>query len=306
MNTSRTITAIALVASLSLAWQAELHAETAGKPLTMAEVLAAAKDSDWRSLDPERTLYLEIPQGRVVIELAAEFAPLHRTNILALVRQGWFDGLSINRVQDNFVVQWGDPDSARPVVDAATRLPPEFETDWRKELSVSLLPDGDLYAPQVGFLDGMPVAGDRARGILWPAHCYGTLGVGRDNAADSGSGAELYVVIGHAPRQLDRNITVAGRVISGMEMLSALPRGRGALGFYESPSERVPINRLRVAADVPESERETLQVLRTDTATFAALIESRRNRRDVWYLRPAGVIDLCSVPIPVRKTPGNE
>lgn len=306
MNASRRIAAIVLVASLLVAWQVELRAETAGKPLTMAEVLAAAKDSDWRSLDPERTLYLDMPQGRVVIELAAEFAPLHRTNILALARQGWFDGLSINRVQDNFVVQWGDPDNARPVVDAATRLPPEFETPWRDDLPITLLPDGDLYAPQVGFLDGMPIAGDRTRGILWPAHCYGTLGVGRDNAADSGSGAELYVVIGHAPRQLDRNITVAGRVISGMERLSALPRGRGALGFYESPTERVPIHRLRVAADVPENERETLQVLRTDTATFAALIESRRNRRDAWYLYPAGVIDLCSVPVPVRKTPADE
>jgi peptidylprolyl isomerase len=147
----------------------------------------------------------------------------------------------------------------------------------------------------------MPVAGDAVGGALWPAHCYGTLGVGRDNAADSGSGAELYVVIGHAPRQLDRNITVAGRVISGMEWLSALPRGRGALGFYESPSERIPIQRMRVAADVPEEERTPLQVLRTDTATFSALIESRRNRRDAWYLRPAGVIDLCSVPVPVRR-----
>lgn len=286
---------------LLLGVQAGLPAETPAKAPTMAEVLAAAQDSDWRELDPARTLYLDIPQGRVVIELAAEFAPLHRTNIVALARQGWFDGLSINRVQDNFVVQWGDPDNARPVVGAAQRLPAEFEAIWREDLQVTWLPDGDLYAPQVGFLDGMPVAGDAVGGALWPAHCYGTLGVGRDNAADSGSGAELYVVIGHAPRQLDRNITVAGRVISGMEWLSALPRGRGALGFYESPSERIPIQRMRVAADVPEEERTPLQVLRTDTATFSALIESRRNRRDAWYLRPAGVIDLCSVPVPVRR-----
>jgi peptidylprolyl isomerase len=111
-------------------------------------------------------------------------------------------------------------------------------------------------------------------------------------------------VIGHAPRQLDRNITVAGRVLKGMELLASLPRGGGALGFYETPGERVPIRRVRVAADVSESERSAVEVLRTDTATFTALVEARRNRRDSWYKQPAGHIDVCSVPLPVRQRSG--
>jgi peptidylprolyl isomerase len=132
-------------------------------------------------------------------------------------------------------------------------------------------------------------------------HCYGTLGVGRDDDANSGGGTELYVVIGHAPRQLDRNITVAGRVLKGMELLSALPRGSGPLGFHEQAEQRVPIQRVRVAADVAEAERTPIEVLRTDTATFTALIEARRNRSDSWYKQPAGHIDVCSVPLPVRE-----
>jgi peptidylprolyl isomerase len=126
------------------------------------------------------------------------------------------------------------------------------------------------------------------------------VGAGRGNEVDSGNGAELYVVIGHAPRQLDRNIALVGRVVQGMERLATLPRGAGPLGFYESPSQHTPIRRVRVASDVPEAERSRLEVLRTDTATFAALVDLRRNRRDDWYKRPAGYIDLCNVPLPVR------
>jgi peptidylprolyl isomerase len=86
-----------------------------------------------------------------------------------------------------------------------------------------------------------------------------------------------------------------------MELLSALPRGTLPLGFYAKSEERVPIKRMRFAVDLPPAERIPMEVLRTDTPTFAALIESRRNRRDEWYLQPAGKIDLCSVPIPVRE-----
>jgi peptidylprolyl isomerase len=86
-----------------------------------------------------------------------------------------------------------------------------------------------------------------------------------------------------------------------MELLAALPRGGEAMGFYGSAAQRVPIRRMRFAEDVPLTERVPLEVLRTNTASFIEAVESRRNRRDEWYLRPAGRIDLCSVPIPVRR-----
>ena len=267
---------------------------------TMAEVLAAAAPADWRPLDAGHTLYLELDSGRVVIELAPRFAPEHAANILRLARQGYYDGLAIVRSQDNFVVQWGDPEGKRPLGEARATLPPEFTVPLAASLPFTPLPDGDGYAPEVGFSDGFPAARDRQAGQAWLAHCYAMVGAGRGNEVDSGNGAEVYVVIGHAPRQLDRNIALVGRVVQGMERIATLPRGDGPLGFYEQPSQHVPIRRVRVAADVPEAERSRLEVLRTDTATFAALVEARRNRRDEWYKVPAGHIDLCNVPIPVR------
>jgi peptidylprolyl isomerase len=272
------------------------------QPLTTAEVLAASTPADWRALDPHNTLYMELPAGRVIIELAPAFAPHHVANLEALARESYFDGLWIMRSQDDYVVQWGDPDEKKPIQHAQRTLPAEFERPLR-DLNMLKLPDPDTYAPQTGFVEDFPAAADPALGRAWLTHCYGMVGAGRDNDVDSGGGTELYVVIGQAPRQLDRNITLLGRVVQGMNLLSVMPRGTGNLGFYEQPAERVPIRSVRVAADVPENERTPLEVLRTDTPTFLAYIEARRNRHEEWFKVPAGRIDVCNLPIPTRTPP---
>jgi peptidylprolyl isomerase len=274
---------------------------TAHRPATMADVLAQSKPSDWLPLDPQNTVYVELSSGRVVIELAPRFAPHHVESIKALARAGYFDGLAIDRVQDNFVAQWGDPEHAKPIPTAST-LAAEFVTSAR-DLPFTLLPDPDTYASLVGFSSDFPAARDAKTERAWLVHCYGMVGVGRDNDVDSGNGTEIYVVIGHSPRQLDRNVTVVGRVVQGMELLSSLPRGTGALGFYESRTERIPLKSVRVAADVPQAQRTSLEVMRTDTQSFTDLIEARRNRGDPWYKVPAGRIDICNVPLPVRAAP---
>ena len=288
---------------LVLAVATAVHAGSPAKPKSMQELLDGSKPADWRALDPANTLYLDLPAGRVVIELAPDFAPAHVANIRTFAHEGYWNGLSINRSQDNFVVQWGDPaedDKARkPLGSAQAHLPAEF-TRSAKGLPFDRLPDADGWAPQVGFSHGFPVARDPKSNTAWLAHCYGTVGAGRDVAADSSNGSELYVVDGQSPRQLDRNITVVGRVVQGMELLSTLPRGTGPLGFYEKAEQRVPIKAITLASDVPEAQRVKLEVLRTDTPLFAQVVESRRNRRDDWYKVPAGHIDLCNVTVPVR------
>jgi peptidylprolyl isomerase len=273
----------------------------AGTYPTMAEVLAASKPSDWRPLDPDNALYVDLPAGRVVLELAPRFAPLHVGNIKTLVRARYFDGLAILRVQDNYVVQWGDPAHRHPIPAGIGKLAPEFDSAIRSLMPFTALPDGDVYAPQVGFSEGFPAARSEQEGRAWLAHCYGMVGVGRDVDPESGSGAELYVVIGHAPRHLDRNVALVGRVLKGMELLSALPRGSAEMGFYSNTEPMVPIRAIRIAADLPPRERIDLEVLRTDTPTFAALIESRRNRPEDFFKVKAGRIDLCNVPIAVRE-----
>jgi peptidylprolyl isomerase len=167
------------------------------------------------------------------------------------------------------------------------------------------LPDHDTYAPITGFNGDFAVGSDGKS--EWLLHCYGSVGAGRDNASDSGSGVELYAVTGQAPRQLDRNITLVGRVVQGMELLSALPRGGSAqgayMGFYQSPSQYTKIKSIRLASDMPPAQRLKLEYLRPGTQAFTAYVEARRNRRNNWFVRPAGAIDACNIPLPVRSTP---
>jgi peptidylprolyl isomerase len=272
-------------------------------PPTTAQVLESAQPSDWRRPDPADTLYFDLPAGRVIIELAPRFAPEHVTNIKALVRDGFFDGLPIGRVQDNYVTQWGDIDEVRKNEASTRKLPDESIIAWNKALPVVKLPDADGYAPATGWLDGFPVGVERKpSGQVWLTHCYGTVGVGRGDWPDTGSGSELYAVIGQAPRHLDRNIVLVGRVLRGMELLASLPRGSGALGFYtdEEKAKRTLIGSARLAGDLPESARTPIEVLRTDTPLFTRYVEARRNRREGWFVRPAGHIDVCNLPIPVR------
>ena len=269
---------------------------------TVADIVKASKPAEWRPLDPEHTLYMDLPTGRVVIELAPAFAPAHDANIRALVRERYFDGLAMLRSHDNYVAQWGDPDekNPRPFKNAKARLPGEFTVPMSNDKHFTLLPDRDGYAAQVGHSNGFPSARDPKTGRAWLAHCYGMVGVGRDVDSDSANGSSLYAVTGHAPRHLDRNITVVGRVVSGMPLLSSLPRGTGALGFYEQAEQRMPIQSVRLAADVPEAERVKLEVMRTDSASFKAVAEAQRNRGGPWTKVPAGHVELCNVTIPVR------
>jgi peptidylprolyl isomerase len=272
----------------------------AAPPASMADILSASAPSEWRMLDPDDTVYLQLPTGRVIIELEPRFAPRHVANIKTLIREGYFDGLAIVRVQDDYVVQWADPDEKRSVGKAAVALKAEFDRPFERSEPFTPLPDPDTYAPSTGFADGFPAARDPATGKTWLTHCYGMVGVGRDNDADSGGGTELYAVIGHAPRQLDRNVTLVGRVVRGIELMSSLPRGTEALGFYKTAAERTPIVSVKLAADVAAADRVSLVALRTDSATFQKLIQNRRFRKDDWYKTPAGHIDVCNMPLPVR------
>lgn len=271
--------------------------------LTAQALLDAAPGSVWQPIPVADLLVLELDRGAVIVELHRQFAPVHRQQLLALVAEGYFDGLTINRVQDNFVAQWGDaetdPQRRRSwPAQLPTNLAPEFDLA-AAALVVDWLPEPDGYADAVGYAQTWPVARYGDRVVL--AHCYGTLGVGRDEAPDSGNGAELYVVIGHAPRQLERNITALGRVIDGIEHLATLPRGTQALGFYASAEQRVKILRIRSMSALPLAEQVQYQRFMPTAALLADWIEARRNRRDAWYAQPAGYLDVCNLAFPVRR-----
>lgn len=310
------------------------------------QIVDAAPQSDWAAISPNDLLVMTLAptadgtERQVVIQLMPPpFSQGWIDNIRTLARGGWYDGVSVNRVQDNYVVQWGDP--ADPDAGETPKLLPEglnvvdeadyivaepglvtqLQEGFRKQklgfASNALLqamgaeqptlqgirrnPPGnpDPYAALSGLLGGWPVGADLQ--TLWPTHCYGMVGVARGLSPNTGSGADLYTVIGHAPRHLDRNIAVVGRVIEGIEHLSSLPRGKGPLGFYLDPAKRVPIASIRVASDLPEAEQPRFEYLDTSSEAFANYADARANRRDPFFIVPAGGADICNVPVPVRR-----
>lgn len=276
-----------------------------------SEVVAASAPSDWREIAPENLLVMDLDDaggasgGRVLIELAPDFAPVHVANVRRFARAGWWDGASVYRVQDNYVAQWGNGDAQVALPEGVVRRPPaEYE---RPLAGLAPRPLGypDSYAPLSGHVGGWPIGWDPERGMAWLTHCYASVGVGRDMAPDTGTGGELYAVIGHAPRHLDRNIATIGRVIDGIGHLAARPRGTGPLGFYRADAGEVPapIARIRLAADMPEAERPRWQVMRTETAAFAHYVTGRANRGGAFFQVPAGGVDLCNVNVPVRPVP---
>jgi peptidylprolyl isomerase len=276
-----------------------------------SEVIANSTAADWRPVDPENLLVMEIaeangmPAGTVYIELAPDFAPVHVANMRALARGGWWNDATIYRVQDNYVAQWGNNEAEIPLPAGVTRTPPAEYDRAFAGLPVRPLGFPDAYAPVAGHAGGWPIGWDPQTGRAWLTHCYGSVGVGRDLAPDTGTGGELYAVIGHAPRHLDRNIATVGRVIEGIALLSARPRGTGELGFYntERGERAIPIRSIRLASDLPEAERPQFEVMRTDTATFTAFVTGRANRGGTFFNVPAGGVDLCNVNVPVRRRP---
>jgi len=281
-----------------------LLAATANRPLTPAEVLAQAPASAWATVPAEDLVVIDLDSGRrVVLALAPAFAPVHAANVRAMVRAGWFDGLTVNRVQDNYVTQWGDVTDAKPLPAGTVASPPAEYERKLKGLAFHPLPYRDAYAVEAGHVGGWPAASDGKS--AWLVHCYGMVGVGRGLPPSTGTGGELYTVIGHAPRHLDRNIATIGRVLIGMDALTALPRGTEALGFYKEGAPRPSMARVRLAADMPAADRPSYQLLSADAPTLGQWVTARANRQDEFFIRPAGAVDICNAMPPVRETPNN-
>ena len=279
-----------------------IGAAPAPKLLTPNDVVAQSPTSAWKAISADDLMVIDLANGgRVIVQLAPAFAPVHVANIKALARGKYWDGATVYRVQDNYVAQWGLNESDKPWPPGVTAKPPAEYTRPLKGLKITPLGSPDAYAPGAGFADGWPVAYNAKAGWADLTHCYGTVGVGRDLSPDTGTGGELYAVIGNAPRQLDRVIALVGRVVDGIDRLSTLPRGTEALGFYKEKAQYVPIASIRIASDMPAGDRPSYEVMDTSSPTFARYLKIRANRHDDFYIRPAGGVDVCNVQVPVRK-----
>ena len=331
---------ISLAAMLALASPSIAQEEPQSEP-SPGEIVAEANAAEWIAIDPEDLLVMTLApdaegnERKVVIQLMpAPFSEAWTANIRTFTRAGWYDDISVNRVQDNYVVQWGDvnydnPESDGPPKELPDGLLETSEADYSLDIGVmevrgksadkihpytksgerwgTFPPSfGDPYSMMIALKDGWPLGLELSgtsefEATAWPVHCYGMVGVGRNYSPDAGTGAELYTVIGHAPRHLDRNIALVGRIVEGIEHLSSLPRGKGQLGFYEDASKRTPILTVRVASDLASADQPRFEYLDTEGETFARYADSRANRRDPFFNVAAGGADICNIPVPVRR-----
>ena len=283
---------------LSLLLAPPLVAGESGDLRSPYTIVDEAPASHWREVAPADSLYIELATGLVVVELLPAIAPRHSANIRALAAQGFYDGLSIYRVVDGFVAQGGERVATRerkPLQGAARQLPGEFEFQGKLPWPFKAVDRDDGFAARSGFLHGFHAG--RNGDTSWLLHCPGAFALARNDAPDTG-GSEFYAVLGHAPRYLDRNVTVFGAVRHGMPALQRLNRGRDASGQLE-PERRNPIIRVRVGSGVPASERLRLQVMDTDSPSFDELVRSRAHRPEAWFVHRPDYVDVCGVGVPV-------
>jgi peptidylprolyl isomerase len=288
---SRSMTATTLAAALSL--------------LLAAARPAAAEDQEmlWRAVDPDNLVVVELTDGRVLFELNPRFAPKTVKQFRKLVRDKFYDGLSFYRVIDGFVAQGGDGSdlgelSDVPLIDA------EFEREWSDEFPYVRVQENDLFADETGFVDGFAVGRERKSGRVWLTHCPGVVAMARNDAPGS-SRTDFYIVIGQAPRYLDRNMNVFGRVIDGMDVVQRIARGEANRnGLFQDETATTRIRRMTLASDIPEEERLIAYVPDTESPGFATMLDGRRNRtQSFFHHKPPQVLDVCQVPMAGRVSP---
>ena len=163
---------------------------------TLAAVPAFAQAP---ALDPENTLYLDLKDGRVVIRMRPDLAPLHVARVKQLVRDGFYNNTPFHRVIDGFMAQGGDPTGTGTGGSKYPDLKGEFTT-------------------QAHFLRG-------------------TVGAARTSNPDSAN-SQFFICLAPAP-SLDGQYTIWGQVVSGMEFVDKIKKGGGSNGIVSMPDKVV-------------------------------------------------------------------
>ena len=262
-------------------------------------VAAADEPKAYRAVTPDNLLLITTEHGEVAVELNPDFAPRHVAQLRALVSQGLYDGQRFYRVIDGFVAQGGLQDETQ--IETIETVQNENDRPLSEAAFVAL-GNADLFAPEVGHIDGFAVGRSQSLGTEWLLHCPGAMAMARDNDPDSGS-SEFYIVL-DAQRYLDRNLTVFGRVIDGMHHIQALKRGIRSIesGVIQAPEQGDLIVSMQLAADLPAASRPTYEVMNMPSAEFDSAKQAKRVREEsFFYRKPPEVLDICGFEVPTRR-----
>jgi peptidylprolyl isomerase len=206
------------------------NAVTDNAPTSLKTTLLSDSHPHWYKVPHENTVTFVTEYGEVVIALSPALAPNHVERFQALVKAGFYNQQHFYRVVDGFVAQGGSNDMHDK--DAFSQaLLSELTAEFTQPISkhATVVESRDMFAPETGFLDGFAVGMDRKSNEMWGLHCPGTVAFARNSEKDTAA-TEFYIVIGQAPRHLDRNMSVIGRVVQGMDVLQKLPRGDSKYG----------------------------------------------------------------------------
>ncbi|MBT8472877.1 MAG: peptidylprolyl isomerase [Marinicaulis sp.] len=270
-------------------------AEDPAEQLTPQQIVDQASDDLWRPLDPENTIYMDLPAGLVVIELRPDFAPAHVEQIKTLVREGFYDGLRFHRVIEGFMAQGGDPKNDGTGGSHLPNINGEFYRDTSDVTNFREI-GRDKKSPRLGFINGMPAAAQPealrdfvtdAEVKLWAVHCPGVMSMARANDPNSAN-SQFFLMIGDARESLDKRYTAWGWIVDGFEATRRISRG-------EPPTRPTPLMRVRMATEVPENERRDIRVMRTDTETFIRYLKARDEITEDGFVK-----DICDIKVPVK------
>lgn len=274
-----------LIAAALLMWALPAFAQRAPDPVK------------WRQLDAENTLYIESSQGPILVEMFPEVAPQHVARIKELARERFYDGLIFHRVIDNFMAQTGDPSGTSRGSSSKSDLQQEFQFKrggempfvaasrqggtWQgfyKTLAIETYPDAQMQF----------TSDNRVR--AWALHCPGIASMARSgivNGVDqvNSANSQFFLMRATYP-SLNKDYTVWGRVVWGLDSVQKIAVGSPP----PSPDRMLSV---RVMADLSESERVALYVLRTDSADFQELVDDTRRKRGADF-------SICDVQIPAR------
>lgn len=262
------------------------------------QTIDSQKTSQWRTVSPENTLYMDTASGRIIFELAPQFSPNHVKHIKQLVRAGFYDGLTFYRVIEQFVVQGGDPTENNPNRLSKKTLQAEFEWPIDPKRAFTLVQSPDMLAGQTGFVDGFAVGRDLNSNREWLVHCPGVVNLARDTPTDSGT-TDFAIMMGQSPRHLDRNMSIFGRIIHGSEHLNHIKRGdRAKGGMIDTPAQRSKIIKMTIAADLPKQQQMLIKVENTHSQQFKQKLTNVRKRKHPFFIKKGNnALDICYVNI---------
>lgn len=261
-------------------------------------------ENEWRTPNPDNLVYMQLEDGIVVIELAPFVAPKQVKRFIDRIREGYYTNTDFYRVIDGFVAQGGDMSEKKESTYSSV-LNAEFSRKIANQSDFLIIQKPDFKAPQTGFLNGFAAGQDPRTDEEWLLHCPGVIGFARNNEPEWVNG-DFYITLGQAPRHLDRNMTILGKVIYGMPIVQSINRAKMSAeeGIIEEQNKRTIINSINMANDIPPQQRIEVQVQSQTSIAFTKRIANARTlNNEFFHYKGNGNIDICYYNLATRIKP---